>query len=121
MTDPGEPLYTSLSFNSPLSDWRAARLIESLGPHTGAHVVDIGCGWAELLLRLAASEPTVTATGIDSFEDEIEHGRANARARGLDDHVELICTDASPWRPKRQADVAICIGASHALGGTEPA
>lgn len=77
------PLHVDLDFNSPLSDARAARIIRTLQPLAGARVVEIGCGWAELLLRIATSEPTVTCVGIDIDAEAIEHGRAQAVARGL--------------------------------------
>jgi SAM-dependent methyltransferase len=110
-------LYEDLSFNSPLSNARAARLVSLVGPLAGAHVVDIGCGWAEFLLRAAAADPTVTALGLDADPDAIAHARAEATARGLADRADLRVTDASSWRPDQPVDVAICIGASHALGG----
>ncbi|WP_374224008.1 hypothetical protein [Nocardiopsis sp. MG754419] len=43
MTTPDiPPLYRDLDFNGPLSDERAVRLIRSLGPLAGRHVVDVG-------------------------------------------------------------------------------
>ncbi|GII25406.1 SAM-dependent methyltransferase [Planosporangium mesophilum] len=115
-----EPLYTALDFNSPMSDARVARIIRTLQPADGARVVEVGCGWAELLLRIAAAEPSVQAVGIDVNEDLIERGRANAAARGLADRVDLQVADALKWEAPA-ADVAICIGAGHALGGTAAA
>jgi len=114
------PLHIDLDFNSPLSDRRVTQIIRTLQPLDGARVVDIGCGWAELLLRIAAAEPSVTAAGVDTDRNAIEHGRANAIARGVGDRVELHIADVSRWRAA-PADVAICIGASHAWGGTAAA
>jgi Methyltransferase domain len=109
------PLYEDLVFHGPLSDSRADGLIRSLGPLAGQHVVDLGCGWAELLLRTLATEPTATGQGIDLDEEAIQHGRANARARGLADRVVLDVGDAGAWM--RSADVLIVNGATHVWGG----
>jgi SAM-dependent methyltransferase len=114
------PLHTDLDFNSPLSDARVSRLIRTLQPLDGARVVEVGCGWAELLLRIAAAQPSAHAVGIDTDEAAIEHGRANAAARGLSDRVDLQVADALKWDAPA-ADVAICVGASHAWGGTAAA
>jgi SAM-dependent methyltransferase len=111
--------HTFLDFNAPLSDWRAAALIASLQPLKGKQVVDLGCGWAELLLRIAATEPTAHGLGIDSDADAILRGRHNAQARGLADSVQLDVSDATNWHGK--ADVVLSIGASHAWGGSRQA
>jgi SAM-dependent methyltransferase len=114
------PLHADLEFNSPLSDTRVTQIMRTLQPLAGARVLDLGCGWAELLLRFAAAEPSVTAIGVDTDQEAIEHGRANAIARGLDNRVKLHVADVSQWRAE-PADVTICIGASHAWGGTAAA
>ncbi|SDO04698.1 SAM-dependent methyltransferase [Lentzea jiangxiensis] len=59
------PLHDDLTFHGPLSEERAARLIRSLLPLDNAHVLDLGCGWAELLLRPLEAAPTATGTGVD--------------------------------------------------------
>jgi SAM-dependent methyltransferase len=107
--------HTFLEFNAPLSDARATALIESLQPLASKQVVDLGCGWAELLLRIVAAEPTVRGLGIDSDADAIARARQNAQARGLDS-VRLDLADTTSWH--EQADVLVSIGASHAWGGT---
>src|SRR5882757_495805 len=82
MTQPViSPLHEDLIFHGPLSDGRAAQLIRSLGALDGQHVVDLGCGWAELLLRTVAAEPGATGHGVDRDAIAIEHGRANEIGR----------------------------------------
>ncbi|HEX5404512.1 MAG TPA: methyltransferase [Pseudonocardiaceae bacterium] len=116
MTEPVfTPLYEDLVFHGPLSGWRADQLIRSLGPLAGQHVVDLGCGWAELLLRTLATEPTATGFGADLDDAAIEHGRANALARGLGERVRLDIGDAGAW--SGSADVLIVNGATHVWGG----
>jgi cyclopropane fatty-acyl-phospholipid synthase-like methyltransferase len=120
MTDANiDPMHADLDFNSPLSDARVEQILTSLEPLSGALVVDLGCGWAELLLRVLATEPTATGVGVDQDGAAIEHGRANALARGLADRVELQVGDAAAWS-EGPADVVLCVGASHVFGG-EPA
>ncbi|MFD6948552.1 methyltransferase type 12 [Nocardiopsis sp. TSRI0078] len=116
VTPPLPPLYRDADFNGPLSDAHAARLIHSLGPLAGKRIVDIGCGWAELLLRALASEPTATGFGIDLGEEAVGHGRANARERGLADRVQLVVGDVGSW-PGTHADVVVNNGAAHVWGG----
>jgi SAM-dependent methyltransferase len=110
--------YAGLDFNAPLSDARASELIAALQPLHGVQVKDFGCGWAELLLRILASEPTATGCGIDSDTALIERGRANASALDLGSRVQLTVGDATSPDCAAPADVAISIGASHAWGGT---
>ncbi|RKS09468.1 methyltransferase family protein [Nocardiopsis sp. Huas11] len=116
VTPPLPPLYRAADVNGPLSDEHAARLITTLGPLDGCRVVDVGCGWAEFLLRVLASAPTATGLGIDRGEEAIGHGRANARARGLDERVELVVGDVADWSGTR-ADVLVNVGSTHVWGG----
>ena len=111
------PLHEDLTFHGPLSPERAARLIQSLQPLAGAHVLDVGCGWAEFLLRVLAAEPTATGTGVDLDATAIAHGQANAAARGLTPRVSLQVADVAQWQPDRPADVVIVNGATQVWGG----
>ncbi len=44
-----------LTFNSPLSLGRARRLTEQLAAQPDERVLDLGCGWGELLISLVSS------------------------------------------------------------------
>lgn len=110
------PLHDDLTFHGPLSDERAERLIRSLGRLDGCRVVDLGCGWAELLLRIVTSDPTATGYGVDEDSAAIEHGRANALARGLADRVTLDVGDAGEWSGTG-VGVLVVNGASQVWGG----
>ncbi|HEY0807801.1 MAG TPA: class I SAM-dependent methyltransferase [Pseudonocardiaceae bacterium] len=116
MTQPEiSPLHDDLTFHGPLSEARADQLVGSLGPLSGQHVVDLGCGWAELLLRTVATEPTATGYGADRDPAAIAHGQETARARGMADRVVLEVRDAGEW--SGSADVLIVNGASQVWGG----
>ena len=109
--------HTYLDFNAPLSDERAVDLIATLQPLAGAQVLDVGCGWGELLLRLLATEATSRGVGVDSDSEAIARGRSNAAARGLSSRVTLHDDDAGGWAGT-PADVVLAVGVSHIWGGT---
>jgi precorrin-6B methylase 2 len=109
------PLFADLTFNSPMSQQRATAVVASLQPLAGARVVDLGCGWAELLLRIVASDPTATGLGVDADEAAIAHGQSNAVTLGVADRVELRVGDAATWDGE-PPDVMVCVGAGHAWG-----
>ncbi len=54
---------TQAAFHGPMSEDRAARLVERLARTSPATVLDIGCGWGGLMLRILAAVPG--ATGVD--------------------------------------------------------
>jgi cyclopropane fatty-acyl-phospholipid synthase-like methyltransferase len=112
--------YTELDFNAPMSSVRANELIATLEPlDGGATVVDLGCGWAELLLRVLEYHPTARGRGIDRNAAALERAQRNADARGLGTRVRFECADAAQYAGL--CDVAIVIGSSHAWGGTSAA
>ena len=55
-------------------------------------VVDIGCGPADVVIRLARAAPNATITALDGSAPMIALGRAAARAAGVDDRLVLLHT-----------------------------
>lgn len=108
-----ESRYARLRWNTPLSEDHAALLLDRLDPI--GSIVDLGCGWGELLLR-AVDRSGGTGIGVDTDPAGLARGRAGAAARGLTDRVTFVEQPATSWRG--QADQALCIGASHAFGGS---
>jgi SAM-dependent methyltransferase len=111
--------YAGMSFNSPLSEERADAMVARLaaaGPRT---VLDLGCGWGELLLRVVAAAPGSTGTGVDLDDGLLERGRSAASGRGLADRVTLVGQPAADVT--LTADAVICVGSTHALGDTAEA
>lgn len=115
MTDPlAAARYARLRWNTPLSEAHAEELLDHLDFTETTSIVDLGCGWGELLLR-AAARSGAKAVGVDTAPDGLDRGRRAALARGLD--VTFVEQQAEDWHGT--ADRALCIGSSHTLGGSE--
>ena len=82
-------------------------------------MLDIGCGWGELTLRILEAALKATGLGLDTDEGDLTRGRDNARARGLE---AVSRSSGSPGSGPRRgpADLVLCVGASHALTEVEP-
>lgn len=109
------PLHESLTWLTPLSEDRAARLVSFLSEPAPAQVLDMGCGWGELLLRVLAAAPGARGRGVDSAVVSIDRATQQAAARGLTDRATF---EAVPGleAEDRPADAVICIGASQIWG-----
>jgi SAM-dependent methyltransferase len=107
--------YDDLVFMTPLAEPRADALVRFLTPGLTGTVLDIGCGWGELLMRVVAAAPEAQGLGIDLDAGSIDHGRRLAGERGLTDRVTLVCGDAAAEAPEH-VEAVICIGASQVWG-----
>jgi ubiquinone/menaquinone biosynthesis C-methylase UbiE len=125
--DLDQALYARMRWNTPLSAEHADLLIDRLDLRPGMRIIDLGCGWGELLLQvigraLAADNGPgrqTSGTGVDTDAAGLDRARTLALQRHLVQHVEFIQAEAAAWHGS--ADRALCIGASHAFGGSEPA
>ncbi|MFJ9926923.1 MULTISPECIES: SAM-dependent methyltransferase [Streptomyces] len=113
------PRLTRLTFHGPLSASRADAVVRRLAANRPRTVLDIGCGWGELLLRVLAAVPDATGTGVDVNAEDLARARRNAEERGLADRVEFAEESALGTR-RGPADLVLCLGATHALGKAEP-
>lgn len=108
--------YAGLRWNAPLSGDHANELLEYLKLSAGTSIVDLGCGWGELLLRAALQTGAeAIITGIDTDGIALARGRLAAEERGL--NVSFIEQPAVDWRGTGCR--ALCIGSSHTLGGSK--
>ncbi|MFJ9786973.1 SAM-dependent methyltransferase [Amycolatopsis sp. NPDC101161] len=105
-----------MRWNTPLSEAHASLLLDRMALSDG-HLVDLGCGWGELLLRAVERAPGLRATGVDTDATGLERGRAAAAERGL--AVEFTEADAASWDVP--VERAFCIGAAHIFGSTKAA
>src|SRR5689334_6719981 len=100
--------YVYLEFNAPLSSARADVIAAALAADDPRTILDIGCGWGELPLRVLAAAPKATGLGIDTDAELLARGQENASARGLADLVEFV--NAPAPTEHEPADVVICVG-----------
>ncbi|MFI9393142.1 SAM-dependent methyltransferase [Streptomyces bauhiniae] len=111
--------HARLTFHGPLSAERATAIVERLAANRPRTVLDIGCGWGELLLRVLEAVPAARGTGIDVNETDLARGRREAEARGLAGRVEFVAESAR-GTVREPADLVLCLGASQALSEAEP-
>ncbi|MFG2308716.1 SAM-dependent methyltransferase [Streptomyces sp. NPDC048566] len=110
---------TRLTFLGPLSEARAARIVGRLSRAAPATVLDLGCGWGELMLRTLEAVDGATGVGVDVNGEDLARGRESAAGRGLADRVTFVEESAESTR-HGPADLVLCLGASHALSSVEP-
>jgi len=112
--------HTDHTVMNPMSLAKTEALIDRLCLPQGGRVLDVACGKAELLCRVA-ERYEVTATGLDLSPITIEAARKNVAARGLDARIALLHLDGAAYEPDRGAplDLASCVGASWIYNGHE--
>ena len=82
----------------------------------GATVLDIGCGWGELSLRVAAAAPQAQVVGVDLDEPSLEEARQpRPRARPRRAHARSSRATAPITGPD-EVDALVAIGASQVWG-----
>ncbi len=109
--------YGWLDFNSPMTEATADHLVAQLARTAPTTIVDIGCGWAELLLRLLANCPGARGIGIDHDPALIERAAATAERRGLADRIDF----GSGVEAATGGDLVLCVGAEQVFGRLEQA
>ncbi|MEV0847008.1 class I SAM-dependent methyltransferase [Streptomyces sp. NPDC049954] len=113
-SDAPPPRLSALAFHGPLSEERAARIVARLAAVEPASVLDVGCGWGELLLRVLAAAPGAEGVGVDLDAEDLERGRRLARERGLAARVRYV-EESARGTGRGPADVVLCNGAGQAL------
>jgi cyclopropane fatty-acyl-phospholipid synthase-like methyltransferase len=119
MTDPDlKPLFdaaaAALTFNSPMDEARAERLVDAVLGRAPQTVVDIGCGRGRLLLDVLTASTEVHAIGLDTYGPDLVFAREQAAARGVADRVEFVLRDAAKF--DGTADAVMCVAAAHVFG-----
>jgi SAM-dependent methyltransferase len=108
----------------PIADARLDALIDACPLGTGDHVLEIGCGKAELLVRLLARWPGATAEGFDRNPWFLADGRVAAEAAGADvaRRLSLVETDApAVLIADRGVAMTVAMGATGVYDGQQAA
>lgn len=78
-----------------------------------ARVLDIACGKATWLLRLAAHYPTMRGVGVDASPYEVPAARERVAAAKTDDRIEIVEGDGAAYDAAAGSfALTSCIGAS---------
>lgn len=103
-------------FNIPISSRKVDQLIDALDLSSSDHVIDVGCGRGEFLLR-TCTRTSCHGFGIDQDSDAIAAASATASARGIRENCVFQVADASSASQEPNAfDAAVCLGSTHAFG-----
>jgi ubiquinone/menaquinone biosynthesis C-methylase UbiE len=109
--------HSDLDILSPLSSDKANRLLALLGLEPGYQALDVGCGKAEMLLRLA-EQYGVRGIGLETNRLYLISAGRRVQARGMTAKVTLYETSALDFKAAPGTfDAALCIGATLAYGG----
>jgi SAM-dependent methyltransferase len=109
---------TDLTHLNPINAAAFDELVDLLDLPTGAHLLDIACGKAEGLIRIATRYP-IAGVGVDLCPLFLESARAAAQLR-VPSHSTLTFVEqdgATYPAPDSSLDLAICLGASWVFGG----
>ena len=82
---------------------------------TAGEVVDLGCGPADICLRLARARPGLRITGVDAAEAMLGHGRAAVTGAGLGGAIELVRARLPGVLAGRQFDAVLSNSLLHHL------
>jgi len=103
---------------NPLAEEDVDEMIEALELEPGAHVLDLGCGKAEVLLRIVERYPDVRATGLDRSPEILAEARRQAEARVPESRVMLLEQDVREYDPEPGAfDLVVSTGGVSFRGG----
>jgi SAM-dependent methyltransferase len=101
----------------PLSGERLDALVERTPLARGDHVLELGCGKGDLLVRLLSRWPEATAEGFDRNPWFLAVARAAAVSAGVAGRVSFIETDApGALVADRSVAMAVAMGATGILG-----
>lgn len=91
------------------------RFMDSYPDLTEGHVVDLGCGPADIPIRLARALPGCRVTGVDASAPMIRLGEEAVRAAGLAERITLMCQRVQAFSLPEAADAAISNSLLHHL------
>lgn len=102
---------------NPLSLAKIDEMIDRLGLSPGSRVLDIACGKAELLIRLA-ERVAIQGIGVDWSPYCIRDARETAVQRQVEGRLRFVEQDGQQFDAGPDPyDLSMCIGASWVFGG----
>jgi len=105
-------LFATCDYNAPLSTECVAWLCRELTVREKPHVIDLGCGWGQLLVDIVLHLPQSTGTGYDSDQLLIEHATAVVATFANEERITVSVADCT--QVTEHSDVLICMGSTHA-------
>jgi cyclopropane fatty-acyl-phospholipid synthase-like methyltransferase len=110
--------HEGLAFMNPLAEEDVDEMIEALELEPGAHVLDLGCGKAEILLRIVERYQDVRATGLDHSPPVLAEARRQAELRVPESKVVLLEQDVREYAPEPGSfDLVVSTGGVSFRGG----
>lgn len=110
--------HESLAFMNPLAEEDVDEMIEALELEPNTHVLDLGCGKAEILLRIVERYQDVRATGLDHSPAVLVEARRQAELRVPESKVVLLEQDVREYAPEPGSfDLVVSTGGVSFRGG----
>ena len=102
---------------NPTSSAKLDELVGLLPLQPQSRVLDIACGKAELLLRIA-DRHDASGVGVDISPYEYEAAKRRVATRGLESRIEIVELDGAKYDAEPHSfDLTMCIGATWVWGG----
>lgn len=89
MDDEGQARAYAQADFATSNQWFVDQLMADFGQTLG-HAIDLGCGPADVLIRLATAKPAIRMTAIDGSAAMIALARAAVQAAGLGQQIALV-------------------------------
>lgn len=91
------------------------RFLEYFPDLSEGHVVDLGCGPADIPIRLAHALPFCRLTGVDASQPMIDVGQDAVKAAGLTDRITLHCERLQSFILSEHCDAIVSNSLLHHL------
>ena len=105
---------------NPMSEQKVDELIRLLGVFPESHIIDIGCGKGEFLLRIA-EKVQINGIGVDLSPYVIKEAKIRSNERLPDAQIKFVESEGKAYLEtvKDQFDISSCMGASWIFGNHE--
>ena len=102
---------------NPTSSEKLDELVSLLPLESGGRILDVACGKAELMIRIA-HQYTATGVGVDISPYEVKEAKQRVKRAGIEDKIEIIQSDGADYDAQPEFfDLVMCIGATWVWGG----